>query len=116
MKSKRIPQEVYAGGHIRKFTEVDEDGVTDITNWDPEPFLERNKQIRELNTRVDTRGDTPGWHFGASIPTPIIEMWYKEELKKGGQAHAARVTADPKWLLARCKEPDYQKLLVSDKV
>ena len=114
VQSLKIPSEVYAGGAIRKYTQVDADGFTEITEWDEKPFLKNNKILRELNTQVDKSG--MAWHLGARIPTPMIEKWYKEELEKGGQAHAARVTADPNWLLQKCKEPDYKLLLVSDKV
>jgi len=113
-KSVKIPQEVYAGGAIRKYTQVDAEGFTEITEWDEQPFLDENKVIRDLNTRVDTSG--MAWHLGARIPTPMIEKWYMEEKAKGGQQHAVRVTSDPNWLLQKCKEPDYKLLLVSDKV
>jgi len=114
MAKVRIPSEVYAGGAIRKYTDIDADGFTEVTQWDESVFLADNKVLRDANTHVDSSG--MAWHMGARIPTPLIEQWYKEEFKIGGQAHAAKVTADAKWLLAKCKGRDYQKLLVSGKV
>lgn len=106
--------ETTGAGSIRRYTIPDEKGWTEVTDWDEKPFLDRNSDIRAVNTRLDKSGVR--WHMAASIPTPIIEAWFI--LWKGmyGSEEARRMISDPEELLKMSRTRDFNKCMVSDKV
>jgi len=91
-------------GHAATAMEIceSEDLMVVHSRQDVEPLLERN--VRFQNSGLDGYTPSRDWQQVASIPTILIEKWYKEEgLEWWNTAHTGR-------LLQKLDDPDLSKL------